>query len=259
MVGMLTGLYQPFGLCSDSHGNVWVVGWGKNQLVEYGHGSIKPLRALHLSGWDLSLIACSVDPTTGNLAVTNYGPKNWYHGNVFVFPNGSGKPKSYDVEGVWFYYGCSYDDKGNLWIDGWNAYLNYNVSLGLLPKGSNKLKAISLNPAMSPPMIGGIQSVGPYLVLGDWDWVVEVAVKGAFATIVGYTPLTQHFPLGLFEVTNLGGKQRIIAPDMAGHPNAVQYWDFPAGGSPTHTITQGLNGTYGVTISEVQQRPRAPH
>jgi hypothetical protein len=76
---------------------------------------------------------------------------------------------------------------------------------------------------------------------------------------VGYTPLTQHFPLGLFEVTNLGGKQRIIAPDMAGHPNAVQYWDFPAGGNPTHSITQGLNGTYGVTISEVQQRPRAPH
>jgi hypothetical protein len=258
MVGMLTGIYQPYGLCSDSSGNVWVVGWGKNQLIEYAHGSIKPLRALHVSGWDISLIACSVDPTTGNLAVTNYGPKNWYHGNVLVFPNGGGKPKSYDVAGLWFYYGCSYDYKGNLWIDGWNAYLNYSVALGLLPKGSNTLKAISVNPAMAPPTIGGIQSVGGYLVIGDWDWVVEVEVKGSFGNVVGYTPLTTHFPLGLFEITKLGGKERIIAPDYAGHPNAVQYWAFPAGGNPTHTITQGLKGTFGVTISEAQG-PKAPH
>ena len=137
MVGMLTGINQPYGLCSDSLGNVWVVGWGKNQLIEYAHGTIKPLRALHVSGWQISLIACSVDPTTGNLAVTNYGPDYWYHGNVLVFPNGSGNPKSYDVEGLWFYYGCSYDEKGNLWIDGWNAYLNYNVALGLLPQCAN--------------------------------------------------------------------------------------------------------------------------
>jgi hypothetical protein len=258
MVGMLTGIKQPYGLCSDSVGDVWVVGWGKNQVIEYAHASIKPLRTLKVSGWQISLIACSVDPTTGNLAVTNYGPKNWYHGNVLVFAKGSDKPTPYDVEGLWFYYGCSYDDKGNLWIDGWDAYLNYNLSLGLLPKGSNKLKAISIIPAMTPPTIGNIQWNGPYLVLGDWEWVAEVVVKGSFANVVGYTPLTSHFPVGLFEITKLGGKQRIIAPDNAGHPNAVQYWDFPAGGNPTHTITQGLSGAFGVTISEAHQLRSAP-
>jgi hypothetical protein len=250
MVGLLTGIDQPWGLCSDPNGNVWVVGWGKSQLIEYPHASINPIKKLHVRGWDISLIECSVDPTTGNLAVTNYGPQNWYQGNVLVFKNASGTPTSYASPGVWFYFGCSYDDKGNLWVDGWDAYLNYYVALGLLPKGSSSFRAISLIPAIKPPMIGNVQWVGPNeLALGDWEYVLEVHVKGSSAYIEGYTPLTSHFPVGLFWITNSGGKQRIIAPDNAGHPSAVQYWKFPSGGNPTATITDGLNGVFAVTFS----------
>jgi hypothetical protein len=251
MVGKLTGIIQPYGLCSDSSGNVWVVGWGKNQLIEYPHASTKPLKKLAVRGWQISLIACSVDPTTGNLAVTNYGPNNWYQGNVLVFPNGSGEPTSYTTDGLWFYFGCSYDDHGNLWIDGWNAYLNYNVALGLLPKGSKTLQAIPVLPAITPVMLGNVQAVGSVLVLGDWESVVEVVVKGSIGFIRGYTLLTTHFPVGLFEVTTVGGKEQIIAPDYAGHPYAVQYWKFPRGGDPTATITSGLSESFGVTVSVV--------
>jgi YVTN family beta-propeller protein len=251
MVGKLTGIIQPYGLCSDSSGNVWVVGWGKNQLTEYAHASVKPLKKLSIRGWQISLISCSVDPTTGNLAVTNYGPDNWYHGNVFVFPNGRGWPASYYADGLWFYFGCSYDDKGNLWINGWNAYLNYNLALGLLPKGSKTLQALPVSPAITPLMLGNIQAVGSVLVLGDWESVIEVVVKGSIGFIRGYTMLTTHFPVGLFEVTTLGGKEQIIAPDYAGHPYAVQYWKYPRGGDPTATITNGLSGSFGVTVSVV--------
>ncbi|MFY9883464.1 MAG: hypothetical protein WBW89_06740 [Candidatus Cybelea sp.] len=254
MVGMLTGIDRPWGLCSDQNGDVWVVGRGKNELIEYPHASTQPIKTLHVHGWDTSLIECSVDPTTGNLAVTNYGPRNWYKGDVLVFENGEDTPYWYDSSGIWFYFGCSYDDKGNLWVDGWDAYLNYYVALGVLPKNGSYIKAVSVIPAIKPPMIGNVQWTGANLALGDWQWVLEVHVKGSYGHIVGYTPLTSHYPVGLFWVTNSGGKQRIIAPDTAGHPSAVQYWKYPDGGNPTATITDGLNGVAAVTFSAAHRR-----
>ncbi len=84
LVGMLGGINQPFGLCSDQSGNVWIISWGKNQISEYAHAGTKPLKTLAVQDPDANLYDCSVDPTTGDLAVTNWGYV-WYKGDILIY------------------------------------------------------------------------------------------------------------------------------------------------------------------------------
>jgi hypothetical protein len=101
LVGTLTGINGPFGVCDDPAGYVWVVAWGNNKIIQYAHGGTKVLKILSVPNSDL--YDCAVDPTTGNLAVTNWGAKNWYRGNVLIFKPGSSKPETYAGGQVWFY------------------------------------------------------------------------------------------------------------------------------------------------------------
>jgi hypothetical protein len=248
LVGELTDVKQPWGLCSDTRGDVWVVGWGKNQLVEYAHGGTKPLKILQVTDPHADLYDCAVDPTTGNLAVTNWG-WGWLEGYLMIYPHASGSAKIYQGWNLWYYYGCTYDDKGNLYADGWDAYLGDVLALGKLRKGGSTLENISLLPALKPPILGGIQWDGQHVVIGDWKFAAAISVKGSYGYVDGYTPLTDHWPVGFFWIVTLGGKQAILAPDSAGHPDAVQAWEYPAGGKPTATITDDLDGAFGVTVS----------
>ena len=69
-VGALTGFVQPEGQCVDKRGNVWITNFGTKYqtgyAVEYAHGGSVPLKELQV--YDPA-IGCSVDPTSGNLAV----------------------------------------------------------------------------------------------------------------------------------------------------------------------------------------------
>ena len=221
--GLLMGVNQPYGLCSDAQGNVWVVSWGNNKIIKYAHAGTQPLETLTVHDPNADLYDCAVDPTTGNLAVTNWGPHNWYHGDVLIYSQGQGSPKAYVGAAVWFYYGCSYDNKGNLFVDGWDAYLNGYVGLGVLPKGGKSFQTINLVPSMQPPMLGTVRWDGKYVAIGDWEWIDEYAVKGSYAYIHGTTRLTDRWPVGTFWITALHGQNIVIAPDTARSPNAVQY------------------------------------
>lgn len=67
LVGTLS-LLSPAGLCADNAGNVWIT--GNQQIFEYAHGGSQPIATLDDSGY--SSKGCAVDPTTGDLAVTNF-------------------------------------------------------------------------------------------------------------------------------------------------------------------------------------------
>jgi hypothetical protein len=66
-VGTLTGFNEPYGQCVDKKGDVWITNFQGKSVVEYAHGGAKPIHALNTDG---SSDGCSVDPTTGNLAVS---------------------------------------------------------------------------------------------------------------------------------------------------------------------------------------------
>ena len=72
LVGEITVPSGDFaGLCSDSAGDVFVTSVGSHSasyILEYAHGGTEPITTLSDPAW---ANGCAVDPTTGNVAVTN--------------------------------------------------------------------------------------------------------------------------------------------------------------------------------------------
>ncbi len=69
LVGKLTGFKDPLGECADKKGDVYIVNAKASNIREYAHGGTKPIAIISDKGSDP--VGCSLDPTTGNLAVSN--------------------------------------------------------------------------------------------------------------------------------------------------------------------------------------------
>jgi hypothetical protein len=91
--GTLTGFNEPSGQCVDKAGDVFIANFGASQILEYAHGGTSPIKTL--SDPDYYPLGCSVDPTTGNLAVTNRLSTSFTAGDVAIYADASGTPTSY--------------------------------------------------------------------------------------------------------------------------------------------------------------------
>ena len=114
----MTGLYSgPDGECSDKVGNVFITIQGE-KIVEYAHGGTKPIATLNDPGYYPN--ACSVDPTTGDLAVANVSGPTKHRGSLAVYKHARGAPKFFVDPDYEFqtYYFCGYDPMGNVFVDG---------------------------------------------------------------------------------------------------------------------------------------------
>ena len=80
LVGTLSGTADfngPDQICPDTKGDIWVVNntpWKGPTLVEFKHGGTSPIASLQDLGRQYA-VDCAVDPTTGDLAVTNFEDK----------------------------------------------------------------------------------------------------------------------------------------------------------------------------------------
>ena len=96
-VGTLTGFDQPAGLCVDNAGDVFVTNLFASTVVEYAHGGATPIATLQDPGY--APHGCSIDPITGNLAVTNYcslqGSRYSGEGGIAIYQDARGTPKIY--------------------------------------------------------------------------------------------------------------------------------------------------------------------
>ena len=117
--GTLSNPEYANGDCVDNAGNVFVVNFGTSSggggdVVEYAHGGTTPIKTLTYPNAYLN--GCAVDPTTGNLAVTDYRPSNGNRGKggVLIYPSASGTPTKYVDPGMADYGYCAYDSAGNL-------------------------------------------------------------------------------------------------------------------------------------------------
>ena len=66
----LTGFATPYGECVDEKGDVFILNFDGESIVEYAHGGTAPIATLNDPGEKPS--GCSVNPATGDLAVTNF-------------------------------------------------------------------------------------------------------------------------------------------------------------------------------------------
>ena len=214
----LAGINGVEGLCSDQNGDVFVV--GSNHINEYAYGETSPFATITEPA-SLRAIACSVDPTTGNLAVLN---NSGYNATVAVYPGAQGTPTYYDVPKMLDSFSTTYDNNGNLFVDGTES-----TRLAELPQGSSSFTAISISKKRLPNF-GTLQWDSGVLLMASKTRVYQLQISGSTASIVGITTVKGGKPYSwVYDGT-------LIEP--YGHDKEIAFWKYPKGGKPTKVIGQ---------------------
>jgi len=218
LIGKLTGFGSVAGLCTDTAGDVFVVD-ESGPVVMFAHGGTTPIRTLATTE---APYGCAVDPASGDLALTNLS--SYLAGVVSIYRRAKGSPKVYKDTSVDSTYFCSYDGKGNLFVDGWDRSANF--ILIELPKGASTFTITHLQGAKQP---GGVQFDGHYVAVGDQGAGVVYRMKGG--------AVAQTIKLG----RGANVEQFWIAGSTIVGPNAqndgtVGFWSYPSGGAPTQSL-----------------------
>jgi hypothetical protein len=231
-----------YGLCSNNNGDVFFPSGGF--IYEYAHGGTKPIKTLKDATENAN--GCSVDPTTGNLAVINEMAYYSGAGSVAIY-KGTRLERTYYDPDIYFMEFCTFDDKGNLFVDGINDNSNGFV-LAELTKNGRQFKNISVDAPISAA--GGLQWNRNRLVIGSAgasisgeSTLYKLAIHGSSAKMVGSISLDDSVGLGPFRIQG----DTLIGSDDSRN-SSVQFWKYPAGGESFKSLTDfPLSG--GVTIS----------
>lgn len=244
-IGTLNGFDNVASMCHDRAGNVFVVNARTSQIFEYTHSGDGPINVL--SDPYGSPVACSVDLTTGNLAVTDHDS------GVLIYANATGTPKRYSSSSFKAYFSPGYDDRGDLFVDGQPTL--HASPLRELPKDGSELISIKLKSGLKAPT--SLQWDGEYLAICDIEpqpnVIKQFSISGSTGTLAGTTTLDGTKRVRQFWVPKFGGGRinrqgtRVVAVDEA--DSVVRTWTYPAGGSSVKTIKQGISTPVGVTVS----------
>ncbi|HYL26616.1 MAG TPA: hypothetical protein VEW74_02210 [Candidatus Nitrosotalea sp.] len=254
LVGVLTDFTEPLGECADGSGNVYIADYAAEKILEYSHGGKKPIKTLDDA--PDSPYACSVDPTTGNLAVANNDGTST-QGNIAIWQKASGSPTHYTDSKIDNFVGCAYDGNGTLFVA--NVYV-YGVGtfFAWLPKNGSKLVDVTV-PSPDPSRGGwgyvtGIQWDGKYFAIDAYN-IYRISLIHGQAYYVGSSQLGSGDPFWIYN--NTPGQQgtQVVGGVNGNSGSRVDYWHYPAGGSPIYSLSHGVDKPFGVTISLKAQRP----
>ena len=216
----------------------WNIG-GPTQMTEYKVPDT-PIKTLSTSYSFPS--SCAMN-TSGDLAVgILYGQSYSEGGQVLIFKNGSGTPTVYttplDEE---FFNG--YDDKGNLFADGFTGDRS-GFALVELPKGSSKFVTIKTSNTVEFP--GSVQWDGTYLTVFDQltNQFYRYTVSGTTATLKNTIQLT-----GSSDCAQTWIVKGLVYCGDAGNDNGSVF-KYPAGGSPIAVFTGNFDTPLGATAAE---------
>jgi hypothetical protein len=237
LVGKLKGFRIASGQCVDSKSNIYITDYGQSRVYEYAHGSRTRMRTIFIPNGPFS---CSIDPTTGNLAVSSLG------GGVRIFKNARGDGIDYKDSNFNEYFGCGYDPNGNLFVDGLSQPGTGHFVFAELPKGGSQLQIVTLNQYIGWP--GGVQWHYKYLAVGDQSTpaIYQFVIKGSKGTKVGTTHLgSKARTVEQFWIQG----QTVVAPtqcygacDRHRLGSEVMFFRYPAGGAAIKKIIKGFNG-----------------
>jgi hypothetical protein len=252
LVGQLKGFQSPAGLCSDAAGDVYVVNTNALDILKFKHGGTKSIEELNDFGH--YPFGCAVDPMTGDVAVANYvSTLSFGPGSLSIFKAGHGAGSSYTDPSFNTFYFCSYDDKGNAFVDGAD-YGSYNTQFAELAKGSSTLSDVKLNQTIGYP--GGVQWDGKYMAIQDTytHYVYRFKISGSKGTSMGTVKfkgnnsnlITQFWLDGSTIIMPYGTLSRSV--------RKVGYWNYPQGGALTKSWgIDKASELIGVTISRAKK------
>jgi hypothetical protein len=127
-------------------GDVYIANSVGDEVSEFAHGGTTPI-ASWVDNKDRRPQTCSVDPTTGDLAATEYGGGGTSN-SLAIFSSPSARPMDYTTV-LAVYSHCAYDAQGNLFVDGVNGRRKFRLLE--LPKGANKFQSIVLDKVINMP------------------------------------------------------------------------------------------------------------
>jgi hypothetical protein len=233
LVGKLAGFSDPDGLCVDKAGDVFVPDSVADVIVEYAHGGTTPIQTLT----DLDEpVSCSVDPTTGNLAVVDGGPA------VSVYTNAQGNPTQYTDPNLNRLSYAGYDGSGNLFVDGYSPGSNSEVDV--LPSDSSTFTRINVNVSFVIP--GDVHWDGQHLDIAEQasqpQVIDQFTMSGSSGQLVAQTPLRAADVVYYYWIAG----SKVVAADNGF--DEVWFYGYPAGGDPVALIS-GFSSPIGITVS----------
>ena len=232
LVGTLTGLNGPLGVCADQTGNVWIVNGeiGYPSVVEYAHGGTSPIATLY--GMGAYPNDCAVDPTTGNLAVSGWASPP----SVAIYADAKGQPTVYNDSGALYFYDCTYDSSGNLYVSGASNEAA-EFLLVEMPAGSADFSQVTIDKQIR--RLSEIQWDGTYIAIADAGRsshprrVYRVSVSDGIAKVIG-------------SLTLLGAEKDALAQPWIGRGDIIfnhqgrkaelSIWRYPRGGKVAGTV-----------------------
>ncbi|HLY03616.1 MAG TPA: hypothetical protein VKR56_14110 [Candidatus Cybelea sp.] len=248
-VGELTGFAGLAFMCVDGGGDVFIPDYGASQILEYAHGGTKPMETL--SDGKAEPYSCSVDPTTGNLAVANFGVEGDKFGDVVIYRDAKGKPKAFSVdEEMAHAYFCAYDDSGNLFAEGSSpAASGGSFGFAEKSKGASQFAPVTLEDV--PVLPSGLQWDGTYLAIGTGTiagpssgntYVYHVEVAHFVGKTIATTQLVEKAPTADFFIDG-----STIVASGGDAQSTIGFFHYPKGGAPVKTLTE--TSPFGVVVS----------
>ena len=246
LIGRLSAVKDPEGLCADNAGDLWVVETAYSEIVEFARGGSKPIATL--ADGEEYPDACAVDRRNGDLAVANNNNGGSDPGSVAIYAQGRGTPTIYSDRDIWFVYFLDFDGHGNLFVDGtaWNNR-GQRFKYAELPRGASKLINIKIEGAKIK-FPGGVQHDNGGIAIGDGKR--HVIYQTSDGTVTGHTVLHRLCKVSAFFIAGA----QVIAPNACGtvgHPGRrnVLIYNYPGGGAPIKKLT-GFSVPFGVVVTE---------
>jgi hypothetical protein len=250
LMGQAAGFTDPFGLCSDKSGDVYVADFSTGMTTELAAGTTTATNSFTTGG---NPIGCSVSKK-GVLAVTlvsgDPGSTSG-EGGVYTFKGNVGT----DHPGPATDWPAGFDKKGDLIVeDVGGASPVYE-----LKKGATSWTALMLSGA-TIGFPGSVELMGKVIGLGDQK-PGEASEFGIYSAKLKGTTLQVSAKTVSFDNCKYGQTNVVQWGNISSHPNGLQYkgrvtavvagntdctpspidtWTFPSGGSPSSSfVTSG--------------------
>jgi hypothetical protein len=239
--GVVRGINLPNGICSDAKGNIFAPEETSGDILEFAHGGTTPIAKLLDQHWDP--YSCSFDPKSRTLAVVAVTNAALTAGSIALYRNETGSPTIIQPSNMRIVINCGFDDKGNLFVDGWTNLESYGgvFIYEVFPVGKSAPKVIKLAKKIAEP--GAIQWDGKYLTIADASNGILYRTNGIGGKIESTVTLAgASNDYGTF----IQGDTVIVPSFYSIHAG---FWHYPSGGSEFQKVKVGE--PYSATISAV--------
>lgn len=252
IVGSLPEAYNYGGVCSDpNNGNLYAP--QSTEIVVYAHGGTYPIATLTPPTGYGELRFCSVDPNTGDLAVSATMTQSKGTGAILVYPSGQGNATIYTDKKLSFLGYPAYDDRGDVFFSAEVAHVGEEIVKLVVAK--KRFIPIKLDLGVG---FDKMQWDGSYLDIeefygrGHGSVIVRVKIVGDIGTVASRINFYGAGSPSSFWISN-GVLVNALVQEKHGSDRGVGAWSYPAGGKAKEKafgIAKGKsNGISDITIT----------